>query len=315
MPSDSQPETIRCLVRATSNRDDIDSFDVEIVVGDLSDEHALRHAVSNCDYVINFAGTTKALGKRGFRSANVIGPDRIAKACAAQDSPPTLVHVSSLAAAGPSVRGKPRTEAEKPSPVSNYGRSKREGEEQLLRYCQHVPISIVRPPIVLGPGDRDGFELFRSIAKFGIHLIPGFQSQEVSLVHSDDLCNAVLRIAEQGERLGETEGEGVYFVADPTPVRYDRLGELIASTLGRRRVWKLRFPLAGIWAVASVNEAVSRIHGRPHILNFDKGREASAGSWACDSGKFQAAFGDPVALPLADRLTEIAEWYRERGWI
>lgn len=322
----SRRYSVRCLVRATTNRDSLKEHEVEIVQADFNDTHAVQKAVRECDVIFNLAGTTKALSAKGFELANVIGPCRLAEACAAMETPPVLVHVSSLAAAGPSTLGKPRTESDPARPVSRYGKSKLEGEYVLKPFASQVPISIVRPPIVLGPGDRDGFELFWPIARFAVHLVPGFSKSEFSLVHCVDLCRGLLEIARRGSRLdedflsngspGEGSSKGVYFVADPERLRYADLGRSIALALGRNdKVWCIRCPMVGIWAAAAVGELMARVRRQPHILNFDKAREASAGSWSCDVSKLVNELGFQFPRTIVERLQEVAQWYRHNGWI
>ena len=62
--------------------------------------------------------------------------------------------VSSLAAAGPCAGDQPFLEGDSPAPVSAYGRSKLAGELAAARHAGEMEITIVRPPIVFGPGDR-----------------------------------------------------------------------------------------------------------------------------------------------------------------
>ena len=92
---------VTCLVRPTSNRTALEAFDPEFVVGDLTDESAVRQATLDKDWVINLAGTTKALRKSDFERANVVGARVVAKACSEMIKTPLLIHISSLAAAGP----------------------------------------------------------------------------------------------------------------------------------------------------------------------------------------------------------------------
>ncbi len=83
---------------------------------------------------------------------------------------PYRVLVSSFAAAGPALPGKRRAESDPPTPIANHGHSKLAGEFAALRYAGMVPITILRPPIVLGEADRDGFQLFESIARWNLQL-------------------------------------------------------------------------------------------------------------------------------------------------
>ncbi len=97
---------------------------------------------------------------------------QLAAACALAAQPPTLVYVSSLAAIGPAPTTQALRESDPVAPVSEYGRSKLAGEDFLKQYAQQIPISIIRPPMVLGPGDRVSLDLFKTIARYHLHAMP-----------------------------------------------------------------------------------------------------------------------------------------------
>src|SRR4029453_9712877 len=71
-----------------------------------------------------------------------------------------LVHVSSLAAAGPAPASGPRAELDPPRPITAYGRSKLEGEHAVAGVAG-LRWTILRPGVVYGPGDRAMRPLFR----------------------------------------------------------------------------------------------------------------------------------------------------------
>src|SRR5258705_147816 len=75
-----------------------------------------------------------------------------------------FVHVSSLDAQGPSPDGTPHGPGSTPAPVTHYGKSKLEAEAIVLRRAPELPVTIVRPPAVYGPGDTRMLTVFRAIA-------------------------------------------------------------------------------------------------------------------------------------------------------
>ena len=267
------------------------------------------------------AGLTKAFKARQFYEVNKAGVTNVARACSEQENPPVLIIVSSLAAVGPAKRGCFHKESDAPRPVSLYGRSKRAGEEAAERYASKVPTTIVRPPIVFGEQDKAGFEMFKTIAKSGIHPVPGYFPNSYSMIHVGDLVEVLILAADRGKRLpdgnGPTSdaGTGYYFAACDEHPTYYQLGRLIGAALGRRRTLTIPFAVPVVRCVGAFGELTGRLRGQPSVMNWDKAREAAAGSWICSAEKAKQELGFTVPSSLGDRLNQTAQWYRDVGWL
>jgi len=310
---------VSCLVRATSRIDELRSAGVQLITGDVTDRAGLGQAleVSQAGLVLYLAGLLKALRTDDFVRVNAGGVESVAGACADSTDPPVLVVVSSLAAAGPCAVGRPRVEGDSPTPISAYGRSKLAGEQAAAKFAARVPISIVRPPVVFGPGDRAVLEMFRPIARCGLHVVPGRGECRLSLIHVADLVEGLLLAAEKGERLrpGGAPGHGVYFLAAEDKLTYAELGAALASALGRERATVVHLPRPLMRLAGLCGDALGRIRRRPGWVNSDKVTEALAGSWTCSSVKARTQLGWSPAATLAERLRETAQWYRQAGWL
>jgi nucleoside-diphosphate-sugar epimerase len=248
---------------------------------------------------------------------NAGGVESVAAACADRTERPVLIVVSSLAAAGPCAGGQPRVEGDSPAPVSAYGRSKLAGELAAARYATRLSISVVRPPVVFGPGDRGVLEMFRPIAHAGLHVVPGWEERRVSLIHVADLVALLLLAAEKGERLHPdgAPGQGVYFVAAEHDPTYAELGQAMAMALGKKRATVVHMPGPLVRLAGRCGDALGRVRQRPGWVNSDKMAEALAGSWTCSSAKAHTQLGWSPAATLAERLRETAQWYRQAGWL
>ena len=308
---------VRCLVRKSSDTSRLQALGrVKLVEGDVTQPETLASAVAGVDFVFHLAGRTFAKSYDQFAQVNEAGTDSITAACAAQSNPPVLVVVSSLAAAGPSPRqssGLDETDA--PQPVSNYGRSKLAGELAARGWASEVPMSIVRPPVVFGPGDKAGLLLVRSLQKTGLHVIhrPGLP---LSLIHADDLAEALLLVARHGERIDPTDprSQGLYYAVDPAESSYREMGEMIATALDRPlRILKVRRWALTVAALAS--EASNRLRGTTSPLNLDKVREATASGWVASPQKIMTQMNFHPAAPLQERYQQTIDWYRTEGWI
>jgi nucleoside-diphosphate-sugar epimerase len=177
---------VTCLVRDPARAQALRALGVRLALGDVRDPDAMLAAVDGADVVYHLAGMVRAFRSDEMMETNARAFRNVADACAQCTTPPRLIFVSSLAAAGPSPAGRPRVESDPPAPVSNYGRTKRAAELIAEEYAARIPITIVRPPIVFGEGDQNMLAVFRSIFRLGIHLALGVAYSRYSLIHVSD---------------------------------------------------------------------------------------------------------------------------------
>ena len=153
---------------------------VEWVAGDLHDRKALMRLVRNAEAVIHVAGVVNTHDPMGFHLGNVEGTLALVEAAVAAGVP-RFVFVSSLAAREPG--------------LSRYGASKAHAEK--LVKASGLDWTIVRPPAIYGPRDREILELFK-LARWGA--VPMPPPGRTSLVHVADLARLLLALAPPGER-------------------------------------------------------------------------------------------------------------------
>ncbi len=308
-------DDVTCLVRSTSSVAPLPKA-CRWATGDVTEPDSLPAAMAGVDVVYHLAGLTKANSYSHFCQVNEQGVRNVVAACAHRPTPPVVVIVSSLAAAGPTVEPRARTETDPLQPVSKYGRSKRAGELAAEALAAAVPITILRPPVVLGPGDVTGLALFRSIRRFRCYAVLR-KPRVLSVVHVADLVSATIGAAQRGQRLinQSSDGHGYYFIAADEQLTFVELGRLVARAVGRPYAWKIRVPMAALWIAGAVGESLGQMTRRSRYMSLDRARDVAAGHWACSAEKAHRQLGFTVATPLAECIRQTAEWYRDHGWL
>ena len=311
-----QGREVRCLVRDLSRAANLQDLGAELALGSLGDKESIGAAMAGVDVVFHVAGRIRALNDKQFYEDNVQGTRHVVEACASQSTPPVVVIVSSMAAGGPSSPGSSRNETDEDQPISAYGRSKLQAEQAAATLADQVPISVIRPPIIFGPGDPASLTIFRGVQNMRLHPTPGRKDFPVSLVYVADLCDALVRIADHGSRIdSSTNGSaGTYYVAAERTVNYRELGQLAAQALGRK-VLAPGLPMPLFWVIGGAAELIGQIRRKPLVLNLDKIREAAAHGWECSDDKLRTQLGYQPSDSLEHQFAETAAWYQKHGWL
>jgi nucleoside-diphosphate-sugar epimerase len=281
--------------------------DVEVRHGSVSDLTSLMKATAGVTHVIHCAGRTKAVRPFEFYEVNEAGTRNVVQAVNAQDPAiQRLLHISSLAVSGPATPEKPVTEQAPPNPISTYGKSKLAGELEVTKHCR-VPFTILRPPAVYGPRDTGFLSMFKAVK---CHLLPRpKRNQFLSLIYAKDLAEAVVACLARKETAGE-----IYFVASPEQVTGRAIAEEIAAQMHRRTI-PCPIPPPVLWTVCLVQETISRLTGKPSLLNLQKFTELRACGWVCDGSKLQRDIGFECKTRLSQGIPETLNWYTSQGWL
>ncbi|MET9550064.1 NAD(P)-dependent oxidoreductase [Streptomyces sp. NPDC006627] len=299
-------DRVTVLLRSASRHRCPDLPGLRTVVGDLATGEGVQEAVKDSDCVVHLAAVLSARSARAYRRGNTEGTQRLLDALAGLPDPPRLVLCSSLAAAGPSHHGQPRTEEDTPQPVSHYGRSKLAAEEAARVYADRVSTVVVRPPIVYGPGDRALLPSLLPMVRAGIVLKSGYGPRSYSLLHVADLCSALVAACERGKTLSRDDpAAGVYFVSDGREYSWENLCCCMASVLGRRPPTFLPVPLPVVWVTAAMAETAGRLRTTPPPLTRDKVREMRHPAWTCSTERARA---DLHFVPRTDLTEGLARW-------
>ncbi len=268
----------------------------EIVIGELADEDALAALVADCDVVLHLAGLVKARSRAEFFRANTEGTARLARVAAARSQPPRFFLVSSIAAREPA--------------LSSYCASKRAAEEALQREAGGMGWSIVRPPVVYGPRDREMLPLFRAIAR-GIAPRPPLAGR-MSMLFVNDLADLITVAIQESAGLGQ-----IWEVDDGAVAGHGwaDLAAAAAAALGRRSPISITLPRGLLALIGAWNEAAMVRSGRARMLTREKVRELLHADWVVHDRPPVARTNWQPRWDLRRGFAETAAWYRRNGWL
>jgi len=261
---------------------------IDWVDGALDRRDSLLKLCDGADAVVHIAGLINAPDRAAFEAVNVGGSAAMIDA-ARETGVRRFVHISSLAAREPE--------------LSDYGRSKAKAER--LVAASGLDWTILRPPAVYGPGDRETFELFK-MARRGLVALP--PRGRFSVIHVEDLCRLILAVLDEVDTHAETY-EPDDGVADGWEHRH------FARTLGRvfgKRAATVSMPRFVMHGASRIERLVRR---RGAKLTLDRVRYFCHPDWVVTARRRppEALWKPQIRTPTG--LKQTASWYRDKGWL
>jgi UDP-glucose 4-epimerase len=204
----------------------------ETIDCDLQLEMILDDALFGIDTVFHLAGYAHDLRDASkvenlYRAVNVDATVQLAEH-SVQQGVQHFVFVSSVKAGGTAIAGQCMTEKNQNEPEGIYGNTKREAELKLLEIGlkSGMHVTIVRPSLVYGPGVKGNLALMRrGIEKGWFPPLPETGNRR-SMIHVDDLVQALLLVAEDGRANGE-----IFIATDGVPHSSREIYEAICQVL------------------------------------------------------------------------------------
>lgn len=275
---------VRALTRGWKPPED----DIAWVDGALDRPDTLVKLAAGADAIVHVAGAINAPDRSGFEAVNVAGTAAMIDA-ARKAGVRRFIHISSLAAREPG--------------LSDYGWSKARSER--LVAASGLEWTIVRPPAVYGPGDRETLELFKMARRGFIALPPGGR---FSVIHVEDLCRLILALLDDSDSWSET-----YEPDDGREGGWQH--RHFARTLGRlygRRALTLAMPRPVLRLAARLDRLVRRGNAR---LTRDRVGYYCHPDWVATAGRRPPARLWQPLIKTPTGLKQTADWYREQGWL
>lgn len=285
-------------VRNAGARSSLDQGVRPVIVGEIGPDTDWKASVDNVDYVVHLAARVHLMEDDSanplaeYRKVNVDGLKKLAEA-AAESGVKKLVFLSSIKVNGEG-RDSAYNEDDEPQPDDPYGVSKWEAEQLLRKMgdAGSLRYTIIRPPLVYGPGVKANFLKLIKIVNRGVPLPLGLAANKRSMIYLENLTDAILTAA-----TSEKSDNGTYLVSDGEDVSVAGLIRSIAEALGKN-ARLVPVPIGLLMAVDCITgktEAVNRL----------------VGSLTVDSSRFYRDIDWKPPFTMKEGLKETARWFRE----
>lgn len=302
-------DSVAALVRPPSVSAGLAASGADLVLGDLADAEAIARLLRGADAVVHVAAVYRTAGHpdRYYHEVNVGGTRRLLEA-AAHAEIRRFVHTSTVGIYG-DVRRPPADETALPAPSDVYQATKAEADALALAAHRErgLPVAVVRPGAIYGPGERRLLKLFRAIARRR-YAIVGSGRPFYHPVYVDDLVAGMLLALDRPEAVGEA-----FILAGPRYVSQQELAEVIARETGGS-VLPFRIPAAPLQWAGSLCEAVCvplGIEPPVHRRRVDFWTKSRAFS----IDKARRLLGYDPQVDLEEGVARTVASYRELGWL
>jgi GlcNAc-P-P-Und epimerase len=226
------------------------------VAADVRDREALYAACRGCDVLYNLAAEHRddVRPVELYQQVNVMGAHNTCD-IAEQLHIDRLIFTSTVAVYG--LHAGEADETTPTRPFNEYGRSKLEAEQVFQAWAKRAPgraLTIVRPTVVFGPGNRGNVHLLLEQIASGRAVVIGDGRNRKSMAYVGNLAEFLVYALEFAP------GVHVYNYVDKPDLDMNGLVALANQTLGRGR--PVRIPYSLGMAAGAVCDWLARLTGR-----------------------------------------------------
>lgn len=299
--------TVVALVRNPQKTALLPVKNVEILNGNLASFKNLDFVIPACDAVIHLAGVVTAKRPVQYFRTNFDSVVHLFHCLERQPwQPKRFIFLSSIAAAGPSSENHALSESDDAHPVDDYGRAKRMAEDFLLEQNK-IPVTVLRPSIVIGPYDTNVLNLYK-VAKLGMGFVPRARNQRLSFVSVQDLVQAIALVLDDTSLRHRT-----YFVTHNLSTTSADLWKEVGRTLNKK-VSLIKVPQSLLFLTMKINSLLGRL-GKECVFDKKYYDQLSAEAWTCSADLIGTDFGWKATESLSASFDKTTESYKQLGWI
>lgn len=301
---------VRVIVRDKRKIEDLKHFEnLEIIEGDITNSDIINSTMKDVNKVFHVAAIyrTAGISDQVYWDTHVKATELLMHA-ALDEGVKRFVHTSTVGVHGDIANLDSRAHEKSPySPGDIYQRTKLEAELKVHEFYKEkgLPLTVIRPTAIYGPGDLRLLKMFKIASKF-VSPVIGDGEIKYHMVYIDDLIQGFILASEVDEAVGEAfiiGGEEIF-----------TLNELLAtiSEILNKSKMKIHLPIKPFQMLGTIMEKIFIPLGisppiyRRRVDFFTKSR-------AFDISKAKKILNYKPKTPLNEGLLKTAEWYRKQG--
>lgn len=300
---------IRSFVRPQSDLSQLKSLPVEFSFGSLENREEVEMAVEGTDVIYHIAALYRAANvpDSTYRLINVEGTRHILDA-ALKYNIKRVVHCSTCGVLG-DIKNPPATEDDPVKPEDIYQETKAEAEKLALSYYQDygVPVTIVRPVGIYGPGDTRMLKMYRMVRNRKFIMFGGGEVY-YHLTFVTDTVEGFRLAGEHDNAVGQ-----IYIIAGESYTTLNDFAAAIAEEFDVKPP-RLHPPVWPLYVAGFLCEKICvplRIEPpifrrRVHIFTHDR---------AFDISKAKKELNFQPKVDMQEGIHRTAEWYKAKGYL
>jgi nucleoside-diphosphate-sugar epimerase len=300
---------VSILARPNSNYSILELLGARVIHGDVTDMESVEKAVSGVDTVYHTAALFRAarFPDSAYWATNYDGTMNIMRA-SQKAGVKRIVYCSTVGVLG-HIETPPADETAPYNPGDIYQKTKCAAEQEVLKLYESegLPVTVVRPAGIYGPGDTRWLKLFKSIGQGKFAMI-GSGKTLIHMVYISDLIDLFRLAADNPNSLGR-----VYIGAGARYISLNELVETIADTEGAA-LSRMHIPVAPVRLLSGMCEDLCRCIGvepplyRRRVDFFIKDRAFSI-------ARAKAELGYAPKVDMEEGVHRTVAWYLEEGLI
>ncbi len=304
-------DEVRALVWPPGTRSTLQNLPVTMLEGDIQNANLVMQAAKGNDVVFHCAGKVDDWGSRNeFYRVNVDGTRNMLEASRVAGVK-HFIHISSLVVLGvPETAPVDETMPYTTKPFNPYMETKLVSEKLVLEYHNEykLPVTIIRPGILWGPGDTSIFPRLERLASTGLMIFKiGTGNNVLCLSYVPNLVDALLLAADV-----ENPDCQIYHITDEEKITSGDYFSALTKTIGAKQP-TIPTPFFSLYIAASLFELGAKLlrSSRSPLLT-----RYGLYLWGCtfivNLSKAKKQLGYQQRVFFNEGMQQLADWYDKK---